>query len=143
VGGKLHLDKITLPWPHKDLSPNSRKHRLAVAGLRKSARHDAMWACKASKLYFPHMRDVGLHLRITFHPPDKRRRDIDNMLGSIKSQLDGIADVIGVDDSMWGLTLVRGGVVKGGSVVVEVINQPSGPAISGQAAQDAIGIVHK
>jgi len=113
---------ITLPWPHKDLSPNSRKHRLAVAPIRKKARADAAWLCKAAKMNFSHMAEVGIHLRITFHPPDNRRRDIDNLLGSIKSQLDGIADVIGVDDSKWSLTLRRGEPVRPyGEVRVEVI----------------------
>ena len=112
---------LTLPWPDKRLSPNARQHRLAVAPLRKSVRHDAMWACKAAKMHFPHLVDLGLHLRITFHPPDLRRRDIDNMLASIKSQLDGVSDVIGVDDSKWDLTLVRGHVVKGGCVVIDVV----------------------
>lgn len=122
---------IVLPWPDKRLSPNARVHRMQVAPIRKKARNDAMWACKAAKMYFPHLRDVGLHLRITFHPPDKRRRDLDNMLASIKSQLDGIADVIGVDDSMWGLTLVRGCVVKGGSVNIEVISPPDATPMRG------------
>lgn len=122
---------ITLPWPDKRLSPNARHHRLAVAPVRKAARSDAMWACKAAKMHFPHLRDVGLHLRVTFHPPDLRRRDLDNMLASIKSQLDGIADVIGVDDSKWGLTLVRGPVVKGGCVVIEAIQAPVTVPIKG------------
>lgn len=123
---------ITLPWPHKDLSPNARKHRLAVAPLRKKARHEAMWACKAAKMNFAHLSDTGLHLRITFNPPDRRKRDLDNMLASLKPALDGIADVIGVDDSMWGLTLVRGGVVKGGAVVVEVVDR-AGTTMTGAA----------
>lgn len=122
---------ITLPWPDKRLSPNARQHRMAVAGLRKVARQEAMWACKAAKMYFPHLRDVGLHLRITFHPPDRRRRDLDNMLASIKSQLDGIADVIGVDDSMWGLTILRGDVVKGGLVLIEVVDLRTGHPMRG------------
>lgn len=112
---------VTLSWPDKRLSPNARQHRLAVAPIRKAARTEAMWACKAAGMSFPHLRDTGLHLRITFNPPDRSRRDIDNMLASIKSQLDGIADVIGVDDSLWDLTLIRGPVVKGGCVVVEVV----------------------
>lgn len=118
------MNTLRLPWPDKRLSPNARHHRLAVAPIRKAARHEAMWACKAAKMYYPHLRDVGLHLRITFHPPDKRRRDLDNMLASIKSQLDGIADVIGVDDSMWGLTILRGDVAKGGCVLIEVVPKP-------------------
>ena len=112
---------VTLPWPHKDLNPNSRKHRLSVAPIRKKARADAGWACKAAKMNFAHLADTGLHLRITFNPPDKRRRDLDNMLAGIKSHLDGVSDVIGVDDSKWGLTLRRGDPVKNGSVTIEVV----------------------
>ena len=114
---------VDLPWPHKDMSPNSRKHRLAVAPIRKKYRADCGWLCKAAKMDFSHMAEVGIHLRITFHPPDLRRRDLDNMLGSIKSGLDGVADVIGVDDSRWALTLRRGAVRRPhGAVVVEVIS---------------------
>tara|TARA_R110000868_G_scaffold406516_1_gene687006 strand:- start:1554 stop:1964 length:411 start_codon:yes stop_codon:yes gene_type:complete len=112
---------IKMPWPDKSMHPNSRKHRLAVAPIRKKYRSDCAWIAREAKAYFPHMRDLGLHLRITFHPPDRRVRDIDGMLSAIKSGLDGIADVIGVDDSRWDLTLIRGPVVKGGCVVVEVV----------------------
>jgi crossover junction endodeoxyribonuclease RusA len=68
------------------------------------------------------MAELGLHIRVTFNVPDRRKRDMDNMFASIKSDLDGISDVIGVDDSKWDFTLRRGEVVKGGSVVVEVID---------------------
>jgi crossover junction endodeoxyribonuclease RusA len=122
---------IVLPWPHKDLSPNSRKHRMAVAPLRKAARACAAWECKGAKMNFAHLAETGLHLRITFNPPDRRRRDLDNMLASIKSHLDGVADVIGVDDSKWGLTLCRGEVVKGGAVVVEVVDRQGAPMTGG------------
>lgn len=81
---------------------------------------------------FAHLSETGLHLRITFNPPDRRKRDLDNLLASIKSHLDGVADVIGVDDSKWGLTLVRGEVVKGGAVKVEVVDR-NGVAITGAA----------
>lgn len=119
---------LTLDWPHPDLWPNSRKHRLAVAPMRKRVRADAGWLAKEAKMNFSHMAEKGLHLRITFCPPDRRRRDIDNMLGAMKSQLDGVADVIGVDDSLWSLTLARGDVRKGGAVTVEVI-QPMREAV--------------
>ena len=117
--------KCSLPWPDKRLSPNARQHRMAIAPLRRKARESAAWACKAANMNLSHMAEVGIHLRITFHPPDRRRRDLDNMLSSIKSQLDGISDVIGVDDSKWDLTLRRGDPVKGGCVVVDVIDDRS------------------
>lgn len=58
----------------------------------------------------------SVHVCITFIPPDRRPRDLDNMLASIKSGLDGIADVIGVDDSKWSITIQKedriGGMVR-------------------------------
>jgi crossover junction endodeoxyribonuclease RusA len=65
-------------------------------------------------------REGSPHLRLTFHPPDKRKRDLDNMLASVKSGLDGVSDAMGVDDSRWSLTLRRGEPTPGGAVVIEV-----------------------
>jgi len=121
IGG---LRMIKLPWPDKSMHPNSRKHRMAVAPVRKKYRSDCAWIAKCGGLHFPHMADVGLHVKITFHPPDRRKRDLDGMLSAIKSGLDGIADVIGVDDSMWGLTILRGDAAKGGCVLIEVVPKP-------------------
>ncbi len=62
----------------------------------------------------------GCAVAITFQPPNKIARDLDNMLASIKSGLDGIAAAIGVDDSKWTITIQKGQPVKGGAVVVEI-----------------------
>ena len=96
-------DNITLPWPDKALSPNSRKDRRYTGDIRQSYRK-ACWAlCNAAKL------DRSLtHLNITFHPPDGRKRDLDNMLGAIKYGLDGMALALGVDDYDWSMTIRRG-----------------------------------
>jgi crossover junction endodeoxyribonuclease RusA len=66
--------------------------------------------------------DIPQELKVTaiFAPPDNRRRDIDGMLSSIKSYLDGIADVIGVDDSRWQIAIRREAPIKGGSVRIEL-----------------------
>lgn len=61
------------------------------------------------------------HLEITFHPPNKIKRDLDNMLASIKSGLDGIADGFKCDDSEWSPTIRRGTPTPGGAVVVRPI----------------------
>ena len=42
--------------------------------------------------------DGPIPVRITFYPPDARRRDDDNMIGSFRAARDGIADALGVDD---------------------------------------------
>ena len=39
---------ITLPWPHKGLSPNARLHWAAKAKLVKAAREQAGWTMLAS-----------------------------------------------------------------------------------------------
>ena len=62
-----------------------------------------------------------LALAVTFHAPDKRRRDLDNLLASMKADFDGLSQALGVDDQLFNpLTLRRGEQVKGGAVVLEV-----------------------
>lgn len=115
-------ETIILPWPNKALSPNSRVDRRSAAGTRKAYRQAGAWAAKAAgwgRLDWP-----SVHLAITFCPPDNRRRDIDNMLASIKSGIDGVSDAIGVDDHVFEYSLRRGDACKGGEVWIN-IQRPS------------------
>jgi len=61
-----------------------------------------------------------LDMIVTLHPPDKRRRDIDN---SMKGLLDALAHAgVYEDDSQIDhLTIDRGAVVRGGSCAVEIV----------------------
>jgi crossover junction endodeoxyribonuclease RusA len=81
-----------------------------VAKLKKQLR-TAWWAQGAIKL-----PDAPINVTLTFYPPDRRHRDMDNMLASCKAGLDGLSDAIGVDDSKWTLTIKKadeiGGMVK-------------------------------
>jgi len=104
-------------WPPSILSPNGRGHWAVIARAKKKFRSD--WAALALSQQIPRMAG-GVHISIIFCPPDNRRRDIDNMLASIKSGLDGLADVIGVDDSRWTISMSRGDLVAGGLVVVKI-----------------------
>lgn len=38
-------------------------------------------------------------LRLLFVPPDRRRRDDDNLIASFKPYRDGISDALGIDDA--------------------------------------------
>lgn len=105
---------VALPWPPKGLSPNDRRHRMAVAKLRKKYRADCAWSTIAAGVRS--IRAAGLRVHITFHPPDARARDVDNMLASIKAGLDGVSDVIGIDDSRWTLVIARGAPAPRGRV---------------------------
>lgn len=115
---------VVLPWPSAVLSPNDRSSWPLKARAKAAARKTA-WGL-ALEVRQP--LQAPLSVSYTFHPPDNRRRDLDNMLGMMKSASDGIADAIGVDDRHWRPTLEWGPVVKGGEVVVRlqplVVNVP-------------------
>lgn len=106
---------ITMPWPAlKGLSPNHRVHWSVKARAKASLR--AAWAWEATKQGVCKIDADHLAVSLTFYPPDRRPRDVDNMLASCKAGLDGLADVLGVDDRKWSLSLAVadevGGFVK-------------------------------
>lgn len=68
-----------------------------------------------------------LHLHLVFFKPTKRSMDLDNCLGRMKAGLDGLADVLGVDDSKWHLSMEFAPVVGG---MVRVTIGPHIPAIA-------------
>lgn len=109
--------QVTLPWPPKDLSPNARLHWARVAKAKKAYRH----ACAQQALVQGVRRLTAgkLHLSLTFYPPSRRAFDLDNSLARMKSGLDGLADVLGVDDKHWNLSIARAEQI-GGMVKVEV-----------------------
>jgi crossover junction endodeoxyribonuclease RusA len=90
--------KLHLPWPPQELSPNKRVHWGKKSKAAKAYRLQCGLMTKAAKLIIPEI-EGKLYLWLTFYPPDKRRRDDDNMIASFKSGRDGIADALGIDDS--------------------------------------------
>lgn len=109
---------IRFPWPPRELSPNAREDRRAIAGIR--SRYRAAWGWTAKQHGVKARPPASLHIAIVFRPPDRRKRDLDNMLSSIKSGMDGLADVLRVDDSFWTLSLSKGEPVPGGAVDIEI-----------------------
>ncbi len=94
--------RIIIPGlPPRDASPNARVHHMRLSSVRRNQK-DIMIA---SVLELPTMDRPNepwdkAHLTITFQAPDKRRRDLDNLLGACKAYIDGLvaASVI-IDDS--------------------------------------------
>lgn len=109
---------IDLPWPSRVLHPNGRKHWAVKAKATKQARADAGWAAKAAGV--KRIDATGLVVTAVFSPPDRRPRDRDGMLSSIKAYLDGIADVIGIDDSLWEIAIRKAPPRQGGNVRIEI-----------------------
>ena len=114
---RARICTVTLPWPPKELSPNTRQHHMALHRAKKAYRADCAWQAKDQGMKL--VNAETLHVHLTFHKPTKRAMDLDNMLARMKSGLDGLAEVLGVDDSLWTLSLEIAPTV-GGMVVVEV-----------------------
>ncbi|WP_417814075.1 hypothetical protein [Thalassospira alkalitolerans] len=112
--------QIKLPWPHKDLSPNARVHHHALARVKAAYKEACIWDSKAQGL--SRMALDALHVSITFCAPDNRRRDLDNMLASVKAAVDAISFVTGVDDSKWTIAIRKG--EKGGYVLFDISPVP-------------------
>ncbi|MBL4753593.1 MAG: hypothetical protein JKY52_08395 [Flavobacteriales bacterium] len=122
--GLVAMIKIQLPYPNPKLSPNQYKRSWAgKARLAKAYRFDCCMIANSivgPKGGFIWAKTVKLPVKITFHPPDKRRRDRDNMIAAFKSGQDGIVDAIGVDDADWIPSYEVGDVIKGGAVILEI-----------------------
>jgi crossover junction endodeoxyribonuclease RusA len=89
------MNNVYLPWPPKELSPNATIHWSKKAKFKKQYRHICWVLTLESKL----KANPGvIPIEITFYPPDRRHRDADNMIASIKSGLDGVADALKVND---------------------------------------------
>lgn len=116
--------RIELPWPAAALSPNRKNgsHWATVHAIKSKrvagARMLTMLAMQQAGYAPP---PGALAMTATFCPPDKRRRDLDNLLAAMKPDFDGISQALGVDDQHFHpLTLRRGEKVENGCVVLEI-----------------------
>lgn len=89
--------QIELPYPDKILRPNSSKYWKEKMKAKASARELGRYL--AISYYGKLKKEESLKLEIDFHFKDARRRDLDNLLASLKHHLDGVFIGLGVDDS--------------------------------------------
>ena len=112
---------LVMPWPSTDLSPNARVHWAVLARAKKKYREECGWQARSQGAR--RMSAERLDVTFTFYPPTKRRIDLDNCIARMKAGIDGIADVVGVDDSKWRMSFEIaphvGGMVK---VTIQEIN---------------------
>lgn len=118
--------RITLPWPDKRLSPNARLHWRQKSEAVKRARWDASYALLEAaggslSAIRATMADEGrIPIIFRFYPPDRRLRDDDNAIASIKAARDGLADALGVNDRRFQATYEFSEPQKPGRVEVEI-----------------------
>ncbi len=113
---------IELPWPEPALWPNRSKgmHWSSTHRARKQQKQDAFKCAVTAKGWKPNLHWKAVKVDITFHAPDKRRRDWDNQIAAMKGAFDAVASAIKVDDSKWEVTFRKGEVRQGGVVVMKV-----------------------
>src|SRR3990167_3231811 len=93
------LEIIVEHLPYRELSPNSREHFMVKARAVKAQREEVGWLAKVQW----HDQSPMRHARISYRfiVQDKRHRDIDNLIASAKSMVDGLVDggVLEADDA--------------------------------------------
>ena len=82
---------ITIPIPHKALSPNARCHYMTKATKVKAARNCAYWFAAVDSSCQP-QRWTNAISTVVWYTKTKRRPDADNALAMLKPTFDGLAD---------------------------------------------------
>lgn len=115
----MPTETITLPWPDARLSPNGRYHWSKVSQAKKAAKRTAHYAVLEAKI--GKIETDRVDIRYSFHPPDRRLYDLDNLVARMKASADGIANALNVNDRIFHPHVnPLQEVVKGGKVVVEL-----------------------
>ncbi len=113
---------IDLPWPPSQLNPNKRLHwsrKSRAARMYRNMCYALARNAVQSSSY--HSAGIGkMVFSIEFFPPDKRRRDDDNMLTSFKAGRDGVADALEVDDNRFVTDFEVCDPIKDGAVRVTI-----------------------
>lgn len=110
---------IYLPWPPKELSPNTRLHWSKLARAKRLYR--ASCASEATGQGVCSTSAKKARISLVFTPPTKRAYDLDNLVARMKSGLDGLADAMGLDDRHWALSIERSDAPKPGGFVEATI----------------------
>jgi len=115
------LIEFSLSWPDSALMPNRS------IGRHWGARHSAKATAKeAAALLARKWRGVlpesaALAVVITLEPPDRRARDVDNLLAALKPSIDGLAQGLGINDAqICRMVIDRLAPTPGGRVTISV-----------------------
>lgn len=117
--------RVTLDYPDKRLSQNARIHWAVRSKITKAARQEAHWTVK----YEAERAGVSLDqlprpvpIQVFVFPPDRRRRDLQNVIGALKASMDGVSDALGVDDAFFAIRWPEqfSAPVKNGAVIITI-----------------------
>lgn len=112
---------VVFAWPYRELNPNFAGHWSVKARAKRAYRTEC-WALTRQAGLAPIDWDGLIHVHLTLVPPDKRRRDDDNMVASFKSGRDGMADALGIDDTRFRVTHEVSG-ETGGRIIARITRE--------------------
>ena len=114
---------VELPWPNRILSPNTRGCWQTKLRAKSGAKEAGYWL---GLQHHGQLQGVDVHAWLTFYPPDRRKRDLDNLLASLKPDIDGLCEGIGIDDSQIKRVTVEWGdlLPKEGKVILHIAELP-------------------
>lgn len=109
--------KLTYPWFPKELKPNWTGHYMQKAKVK--AQYRAEWAVQTEQQGARGYN--GFRMKVTFYKPNNRHMDLDNMLASIKSGIDGMCDALQINDKQFTeITVIKAPTI-GGYIEVELL----------------------
>lgn len=106
--------RLELPFPPSGLNPNRKSHYMVKAKIVREYREVCAWTAVACEDENRRQRALGtregayrkpltppVSAVVTFVVPDRRKRDLDNLLAMLKPAWDGLVDagVLSGDDS--------------------------------------------
>lgn len=120
------MNTVVFPWPPKELNPNARMHHMALHRAKKAYRNACWILAKKAGMSADTLGDAkAASVHLAFYRPDKRGRDGDNLIASMKAGLDGLADALKVNDNIFRITFDIsddiGGMVKVTVLPLEVV----------------------
>jgi len=89
------MHELTFPWPPSELKPNVKTHWTKKAKFAKQYKEVCFYLTKEAKFD----QNTYKSLEMVFYPPNRRNFDLDNMLATMKSGIDGMCLALNIDDS--------------------------------------------
>ena len=114
---------IELPFPPSELMPNRKngKHWGSTHDIKTGARETAYKATQKAMEAWKEP-EGNIPISILFVSPDKRHRDLDNLLAASKAAVDGIAEALGVNDKRFRPILIDSAYAGGVGATVVAVN---------------------
>lgn len=135
---------IKLPFPDSRLSPNRKngKHWTSTLTAKQDQKSAAyLLTMQALVEAGPQTCGENIPLSLLYMTPDKRHRDLDNLLACSKSQIDGMAKALVVDDKRFRPILIDSVLGPKEGALIAAVGVTIVSSLDAESALRAIGAV--